>query len=236
MNTIKKLVKAVCPPILITAARILQRVLCMSANGHRKGKGLEQSLDIYWDEEFANALETWGEGNAWNEIQLLLAGRKGKVLDIACGTGKTLELLAKYQALDLYGCDISDMLINKAIERGIEASRLLVCDATQMPYGDDEYDFAFSIGSIEHFTEEGIKKFLGECRRVVRGVSFHQHPVSRSGENEGWVVTSNQSYFNNSVSWWKQQYESIYETVVVLDSVWLDEISFGKWFVCIKHY
>mgnify|MGYP001476126409 FL=1 len=101
MNTIKKLVKAVCPPILITAARILQRVLCMSANGHRKGKGLEQSLDIYWDEEFANALETWGEGNAWNEIQLLLAGRKGKVLDIACGTGKTLELLAKYQALDL---------------------------------------------------------------------------------------------------------------------------------------
>jgi ubiquinone/menaquinone biosynthesis C-methylase UbiE len=236
MNTIKKLVKEVCPPILITAVRMLQRRLGMAAKGHRKGKGSEQSLDIYWDEDFANALETWGEGNAWNEIQLLMAGRKGKVLDIACGTGKTLELLSGLKCLDLYGCDISDMLISKAMERGIDASRLLVCDATQMPYADNEYDFAFSIGSIEHFTEDGINKFLGECYRVVRGVSFHQHPVSRSGENEGWVVTSNQSYFNNSVAWWKQQYEAIYETVVVLDSVWSDEISLGRWFVCVKQY
>ena len=33
----------------------------------------DQNLDIYFDEEFAKILETWGEGNVWNEIQLLLA-------------------------------------------------------------------------------------------------------------------------------------------------------------------
>ena len=194
----------------------------------------DQNLDIYFDEEFAKILETWGEGNVWNEIQLLLASKQGKILDIACGTGKVLEILSKFKSLDLYGCDISDMLIQKAVQRGITESKLTVCDATSLPYDDDEFEYAYSIGSIEHFTEVGILKFIKECHRTTRKISFHNFPVSKSGLDEGWKVTSNQSYFNNSVEWWIEKFNSKYDSLIVLNSVWEDDWSSGRWFICKK--
>lgn len=194
----------------------------------------DQNLNIYLDEEFAKILETWGEGNAWNEIQLLLASKQGKILDVACGTGKVIEILSKFKSLDLYGCDISDMLIQKAVKRGIPESKLTVCDATSLPYDDDEFEYAYSIGSIEHFTEVGILKFIKECHRTTRKISFHNFPVSKSGLDEGWKVTSNQSYFNNSVEWWIEKFNSKYDSVIILNSVWEDDWSSGRWFICKK--
>ena len=78
-----------------------------------------RDLDVYWDPQMAEILEHWGEGNAWNEIQLLLMNCRGRALDMACGTGKTMSLLAGLPALEVHGCDISDMLIGKALERGL---------------------------------------------------------------------------------------------------------------------
>jgi len=226
---VKRIVKSLCPPILISALHRIKKSQII-----RKGTTSSQDLDMYWDPDFAEVLETWGEGNAWNEIQLLMTGRKGKVLDIACGTGKTIGILLKFKELELFGCDISEMLLAKASEKhNIPIEKLRTCDATQLPYTDNEFDYAFSIGSIEHFTEEGIIKFLSECYRTVGHMSFHQHPVSRSNENEGWLTTT-QSYHNNSVAWWKEKYDQVYDSVYVLDSVWEDEISLGKWFVCEK--
>jgi ubiquinone/menaquinone biosynthesis C-methylase UbiE len=179
-------------------------------------------------------LETWGEGNVWDEIQLLLAGRRGRVLDIACGTGKTMQILAAHPGLELHGCDISDRLLERAAARGLPPERLHVGDATRLLYPDDHFEYAYSIGSLEHFTEEGIGQFLAECRRVTRYISFHQHPVSRSGSDEGWIKTM-QSYFNNSVDWWLPRYRVVYADVRVLPSRWEDVRSIGKWFVCVKH-
>jgi ubiquinone/menaquinone biosynthesis C-methylase UbiE len=190
-----------------------------------------QDLDVYWDPAMAEILETWGIGNVWNEIQFLMANCSGKVLDIACGTGKTMALLAKFTQIDVYGFDISDLLISKALERGIAADHLLVEDATNMTYGDNSFDYAYSIGSLEHFTEDGILKFISECQRVVRVSSMHQIPVSRSGKNEGWIKT-NQSYHNNSSEWWLEKFEHTFQTVYVLDSAWEDKRSVGKWFIC----
>ena len=54
----------------------------------------QQDLDLYWDPDYAQVLEAWGEGNTWEEIQFLLVNCKGKILDIACGTGRTMEILS----------------------------------------------------------------------------------------------------------------------------------------------
>jgi ubiquinone/menaquinone biosynthesis C-methylase UbiE len=227
--SIKSFIKQICPPILLSARNRIKTKSIV-----RKGTTTEQDLGMYWDPKFAEVLETWGEGNAWNEIQLLMIGRKGKVLDIACGTGKILGILSKFNDLELFGCDISEMLLTTAAEKyAIPMKNLRACDATKLPYSANEFEYAYSIGSLEHFTEDGIIKFLSECHRTVRRIAFHQHPVSRSGNNEGWITTT-QSYHNNSTEWWKEKYEVIYGSVKVLDSVWEDEISLGKWFVCEK--
>jgi len=192
-----------------------------------------QDLDSYGTDEMASALETWGDGNVWHEIRYLLANCRGRVLDIACGTGKTMVLNSQNPNLELYGCDISDLLIQKAVDRGIEAAKVKVADATNMDYPDDSFDYSYSIGSLEHFTEEGIGKFIGECHRVTRLGSFHMIPVSRSNTNEGWMKTE-QSFFNNSPGWWLAKFKQRYETVMELDSLWNDPQSNGRWFLCFK--
>jgi SAM-dependent methyltransferase len=214
------------PAAKAVAEKLLGRPIGGDAPDH-------QELDVYWDPKMAALLETWGIGNAWNEIQLLLVNTRGTVLDIACGTGKVMTLLAPYRDLEVHGFDISDFLIGKAIERGIPRERLRIADATKTNYADDAFDYGYSIGSLEHFTEEGIVAFVAETHRIIGNASFHQIPTSRSGKNEGWIKTL-QSYHNNSIDWWLQRFHSAYSTVHVFESAWNDKISVGKWFVCVK--
>ena len=193
----------------------------------------KQALDVYWDPKMAVILDTWGIGNTWNEIQLLFINASGTVLDIACGTGKVMQILEAYPNIEVHGFDISDFLIQKAIERGIARERLRVADATKTEYADDAFDYGYSIGSLEHFTEDGIAGFVTETYRITKKASFHMVPVSRSGRDEGWMKTL-QSFHNNSVDWWVERYRAAYPVVHVLDSAWSDRISVGKWFICMK--
>lgn len=227
MNRIAKLF---CPPIFFSIEYRLRRALSRSKVGVPHVEGT-QDLDLYWDPKMADLLETWGEGNAWNDIQLLMAHRSGKVLDIACGTGKVMEILGRYPSLELHGCDISDMLLARATKRGIDADRLHMTDATKMSYADKSFDFAYSIGSLEHFTEEGIVKFLAENLRISKGPTFHMIPVARDGVDHGWI-TPYQSYFNNSERWWTNKCLQIYPAVTFVESSWSDNISRGRWMIC----
>jgi len=209
-------------------------ILRASTKRLRRNRGSHQATELYYDQAFADLLEVWANDNAWPEIQFLLRGRAGKVLDVACGTGRTYDFLKDFSDLEYHGCDLSDLLIRRAIERGIARERLRVSDATKMPYGDDEFDFVFSIGSLEHFTEEGLAQTIAECRRVCRGVSFHQVPVSRTNLDEGWI-TPYQEYWNNSERWWVNAFARAYgPNVWVMNSRWGDSLSRGAWFICVK--
>jgi ubiquinone/menaquinone biosynthesis C-methylase UbiE len=224
----KALIRELCPPALWRAmSRARSALFPPQAAGHPGG----QDLDVYWDEEMAQVLETWGEGNAWSEIQFLMANCHGRVLDIACGTGKVMSILGDTPGLELHGCDISDMLIGKARGRGIAQDRLRVCDATQLPYPDKSFDFSYSIGSLEHFTQEGIDQAIAEMARVTRLGSFHMMPTSRSGRDEGWLKTY-QSFHNCSPGWWAPRFARNFRSVRVLASRWEDRISVGSWFLC----
>lgn len=232
----EKIIALLCPPILLSGlVRAKSIVFNMLRIQKKKGNriGHDQGLEVYWNEDMARLLETWGEGNVWSEILFLLVNCNGKVLDIGCGTGKTLELLSKFDSLDVFGCDISDFLIGKAIERGIQKNHLTVCDATNTPYPDNHFSYTYSIGSLEHFTEDGIVKFISECYRITQKTSFHMIPVSKSGKDEGWIKMM-QTYYNNSPEWWLAKYKTVYQKVYILDSNWKDDISVGKWFICVK--
>jgi ubiquinone/menaquinone biosynthesis C-methylase UbiE len=235
MLSLKRKFIGLCPAIFFTAFRVAKSSIWGLLNKTRIiSNPNRQELDIYWDKKFSEQLDTWGEGTVWNEIQFLLANCQGRVLDIACGTGKTIEILSKkFTNIVVYGCDISDKLIEKATKRGILQERLKVCDATRTDYEDGYFDYGYSIGSLEHFTEDGIVGVIKECRRIVKVAVFHQVPISKKGRNEGWVKKK-QSYFNNNLDWWLNKFKPYYKVVYVLDSTWHDDISIGEWFICIN--
>lgn len=57
----------------------------------------------------AKMLETWGDGNVWSEIQFLMATCNGRVLDIACGTGKTMEIISQFRDVEVFGIVTKDV-------------------------------------------------------------------------------------------------------------------------------
>lgn len=237
----KRIFKQLCPPILW---RFLSSLISLKRNFNLSRNSLlpsslsihseNQDLDIYWNPKMAKILETWGEGNVWSEIQFLMVNCEGKILDIACGTGKTMEILYKLPNLEVYGIDISDLLVSKALERGISDTYLKVGDATRTAYSDNFFSYSYSIGSLEHFTNEGVSQFISESYRVTEIASFHMLPVSKSGKDEGWMKTL-QSFHNNSTEWWLNKFGSTYSNVYTIDSSWNDDISIGKWFICYKN-
>jgi len=233
----KTFIKQLCPPVLWNSLKSLRNENMWRIINKRgkSGDPVKQELDIYWDKEFVTVLETWGDGTVWNEIQFLMSNCQGKVLDIACGTGRNIDMLSKkFPDITVYGCDISEKLIEKAEEKGISRERLRVCDAVKTGYEDKYFNYAYSIGSFEHFTEEGIANVIKECRRITKDSSFHFVPISRNGKNEGWVKTREQSYFNNGLDWWLSKFKLYYTTIYALDSAWESDQQIGKWFICVN--
>ena len=229
-----KIIRQICPPIIISAYKKFYALKFKSKNPVYHSDPGQQDLNVYWTPEMAEKLENWGKDHVWIEIECLMINCKGKVLDIACGTGVNLLALSRFPFLDLYGFDISELLISKAREKGIDDGRLQVNDATKTDYRNNEFDFSYSIGSLEHFTEDGIQLFLQECSRYTSKASFHMIPISENNLNNGWIKRD-QSYFNNSVDWWLKKFNSCFSQVYVLNSGWKDPgTSVGKWFICYK--
>ena len=230
---IKKLIYLLLPPIFLNFLKFSKQKL-KKKNYLKKPEN--QELDLYYNPEMAKILDTWGERNAWIEIQHIFNHEKNsKILDIACGTGKVIKILEKNLNMqNIHGCDISDFLISKAVGRGIDKYKLKICDATNLPYKKDEFDYNYSIGSLEHFTEEGILKFLKSSLRATKYTGYHMIPVSRNQKDNGWIV-NHQSYFNNSLKWWANLCNQITTDYYFLDSSWEDEISIGKWLIINKN-
>jgi len=136
--------------------------------------------------------------------------------------------------LEYFGYDISSTLIDRAIKRGIESNRLLVGDATNLPYANNQFDYVFSIGSLEHFTLEGISLALHESNRVCSGMNFHLLPISRFGLNEGWLENG-QSYWLNNKSWWINQFRAAFGGhVSTIESTWSAPNMRGIWFITVN--
>ena len=104
--------------------------------GIRERYATKQELDLYSDPGFLEALEIWASDTAWPEIELLLRDRRGKVLDLACGTCRASDFLRGNKQVEYYGCDISQMLIERAVARGVSRERLRVGNAARLDYSD----------------------------------------------------------------------------------------------------
>jgi ubiquinone/menaquinone biosynthesis C-methylase UbiE len=93
--------------------------------------------------------------------------RGGQVLDVGCGGGHALELLAARRPdLHLYGVDLSAGQVARARARLGKRATIVEGSALQLPYASDRFDFVFSDASIKHWPHPA--RGLRECVRVLR--------------------------------------------------------------------
>lgn len=229
----KKILKNILPPFFIFLITKIYFFYLIKKNKLKINENY-QDIHIYGKQEIIPELEQWGKNSTWNEIILLLNSKRGKILDIACGTGQNiLDLKIVNPEAEIYGCDISNMLIDVAIRKGIRTENLRCLDATKLDYQQNFFDYSFSIGSLEHFTESGIDSVLQKAFHVTKIASFHMVPVSNNNINHGWIKTY-QTFHNNSTNWWVNKFKKKFTKVYAVKSSWKDFISNGMWFLCYK--
>ena len=91
-----------------------------------------------------------------------------RVLDVGCGTGYLLRLLARRypRATELAGIDPAPSMI-EAAEQAADDQRLRFTAglAERLPYAGDSFDLIVSTTSFDHWSDQGAG--LRECARVL---------------------------------------------------------------------
>ncbi|MDP9373631.1 MAG: methyltransferase domain-containing protein, partial [Chloroflexota bacterium] len=91
-----------------------------------------------------------------------------RALDVGCGTGLLLRLLAdSEERVALAGVDLDPAMIARARRRVPEVA-LCVASATALPYPDDRFDLLTSTFVLHHLDPAGQHAALVEARRVLR--------------------------------------------------------------------
>jgi len=125
------------------------------------------------------------------ELPLLLRAlrppRGGRVLEVGCGRGVALPVLAHHLApAALVGVDVDPALIEVARRRvraaGVGA-RLVEGDVRALPLESESFDVVIDFGTCFHVAggTEGARRALGEIARVLRpgGLFVHETPLAQ---------------------------------------------------------
>ena len=96
------------------------------------------------------------------KIRASLGTPNPRILDVGCGTGANLKMLAAHGRAE--GVDISTQAIEFCRERGLDSVKLGA--AEQLPYDDGSFDLVTALDVIEHLDDDVAG--LREMRRVLR--------------------------------------------------------------------
>ncbi|MFH1684313.1 MAG: class I SAM-dependent methyltransferase [Candidatus Margulisiibacteriota bacterium] len=125
-----------------------------------------------WLGPFVERIQKWGGGK--------------RCLEVGFGTG-VLSVYLSQQGYGVTGIDIDDELIRKAIDLNKRFNGSAVFIKQDMfKLDDNEYDFAFHQGTMEHFDADEIQKALRQqlkvCRRVIFSVPSKLHAQQDFGD------------------------------------------------------
>jgi ubiquinone/menaquinone biosynthesis C-methylase UbiE len=115
--------------------------------------------------------EKWSEyrDKPIKEVLEFLKDKKGKILDLGCGSGRNL---IDQKNLEYYGVDFSDKMLNlfkkKAEKLGIKI-KTTKSNAEKLSYDNEFFDYALFISTLHCIENETLrKKSLQELYRVLK--------------------------------------------------------------------
>lgn len=95
--------------------------------------------------------------------------RDSKVLDFGSGYGRILRFfLREVDSRNLYGTDISEMLVNWSNENNLFGNFLLNNENPPLAFQGGSFDLIFSFSVFSHLSEESSQDWLVELSRVIK--------------------------------------------------------------------
>jgi tRNA (uracil-5-)-methyltransferase TRM9 len=125
-------------------------------------------------EVFDEMAPGWYNFRHWSRFSTeleTLAGRwqRGKLLNLGCGHGA--DFLPFKESFELYGVDFSAEMLKfarKYAKKFSLAVKLKLADIRKLPYPDETFDWAISVGAYHHIKKGEHQAALSELRRVLK--------------------------------------------------------------------
>lgn len=146
-------------------------------------------------------------------IALLRLPRGGRILEVGCGRGIALPVLARMLAPShLVGIDVDNALLRLAAERaelrGVKVE-LRHADVRALPFPDGAFDMVIDFGTCHHISDPG--QALREIVRVMRhgglfvsetvSSQLLSHPMRTRGRRLPWQVVPELRVTGAAILW-----------------------------------
>ena len=89
-----------------------------------------------------------------------------KLLDIGCGTGYLIDMLAKNHEAEFIGLDLSPEMIKQAIYKNIKNTKFVEGRSDEIPFEDNTFNIVTCSQSFHHYPN--TDKAMQEARRVLK--------------------------------------------------------------------
>ncbi|OGD93640.1 hypothetical protein A2697_04265 [Candidatus Curtissbacteria bacterium RIFCSPHIGHO2_01_FULL_41_44] len=160
-------------------------------------KRVYDDLSVYWGKD--ESLHDWGvaqleefasmiQGNKpglWGNFQTRFekVKKKPKVLDLGCGSGVQLKMLAGL-GLSVVGLDLSPKMIKEAQIKAPKA-KFVVGDMSNMKFAKNSFDGVYARASLLHIPKKLIPKVLSSIYKILKKKGVLYLAVKEGeGENE----------------------------------------------------
>ncbi len=127
--------------------------------------------------------------------------RNINLLDIGCGGGKFLKILAEQtQSSKLYGMDHSEDMVKLAnkLNKNINEIEIKKASVTNIPFEEDTFDIVTAFETIQFWPE--LKNSIKEVNRVLKNsgtfLVINRYPDKNSKWNENLQIKDEQEYID----------------------------------------
>ena len=107
------------------------------------------------------------------------------LLDVGCGTGFLIDLMAKRKPAKYCGVDLSDEMIRVAKGKAIPGAEFVVGSADKLPYPDETFDIVTCSQSFHHYPYP--EKAMREALRVLKPGGLYILSDTGLGGIGGWI-------------------------------------------------
>ncbi len=163
----------------------------------------------YWDGERQYGYGGYRYDGRWRALAQTLVDRYGltassRVLDVGCGKGYLLyEFTQIVPGIDVRGIDISAYGIANAKEE--IRDRLVVGNASDLPFGEGEFDLVVSLGTLHNLPIADLWRALEEIERVGRAAKYVMVESYRDEREKAnllyWQLTCKSFYSVDDWAW-----------------------------------
>jgi ubiquinone/menaquinone biosynthesis C-methylase UbiE len=136
-----------------------------------------------------------------------------RILDVACGTGRTLKLIrAALPQASLFGIDLSSAYLSKANESLSQITgklpQLIQTNAEELPYIDNYFHAVISVFLFHELPAKARQAVIEQCFRVTKpggifilcdSIQINDSPELEASIN-GFVATFHEPYYKNYLS------------------------------------